>query len=130
MKSEANLAASLKADWSPQARGATKKLLARLGAYSRAQELVQITLGTNANTPLTPTDVKTIAARFDAVEDNEFTTNATGGSFYGFQVPSAQQDEFITAMLEKGFDRASVAKLDFVYEKQNPLFDRLMGALG
>ena len=38
-------------------------------------------------------------------------------------------NELITAMLEKGFERASVAKLDFVYDKRNPLYERLVGAL-
>ena len=129
LKSEANLAASLRAAWSPEARAASKRLLARLSAYQRAQELVQINLGTAANMAINPVDIKTVAERFDALEDNAFTANATGSSYYDFQVPSAQQDDFIEAMLELGFARASVAKLDFVYEKRNPLYERLMGAV-
>lgn len=129
LKSEANLAAALRADWSAEARAASKRLLSRLAAYGRAQELVQITLGTDANASVNPADIKNTAARFDALEDNEFTAGATGSSFYEFQVPSACQDDFIEAMLELGFARASVAKLDFVYEKRNPLYERLMGAV-
>ena len=129
LRSEANLAASLRADWSAKVRAASKRLLARLAAYGRARELVQITLGTNANASVNPIDIKNTAARFDALEDNEFTTGAAGSSFYEFQVPSAQQDDFIEAMLELGFARASVAKLDFVYEKRILLYERLMGAV-
>ena len=129
LKSEANLAASLRADWSTDIRAASKRLLARLAAFQRARELVQITFGTAANTSLNPLDIKNIAARFDALEDNEFTAGATGSSYYDFQVPSAHQDDFIEAMLELGFARASVSKLDFVYEKRNPLYERLMGAV-
>ena len=129
LKSEANLAASLRADWSPEARAATKRLLGRLAAYQRAQDLVQINLGTSANANINPVDIKTVAERFNAVEDNEFTANATGSSYYDFQVPSAYQDDFIDAMMGIGFARASVAKLDFVYERRNPLYDQLMGAV-
>ena len=129
LRSEANLAASLRADWSAEVRASSKRLLARLAAYGRAQELVQVTLGTDANASVNPIDIKNTAARFDALEDNEFTTGAAGSSFYEFQVPSTQQDDFIEAMLELGFAHASVAKLDFVYEKRNPLYERLMGAV-
>jgi ATP phosphoribosyltransferase len=129
LKSEANLAASLRADWSAEARAAAKRLLARLAAYGRAQELVQINLGTAANNPVNPADIKQVAHRFEALEDNAFTAGASGSSYYDFQVPSAVQDDFIDAMLGIGFARASVAKLDFVYEKRNPLYERLMGAV-
>ena len=129
LKSEANLAAALRADWSAPARAASKRLLARLAAHRRARELVQITLGTAPNANINPVDIKNTAARFDALEDNEFTTGATGNSFYEFQVPSDRQDDFIETMLDLGFARAGVAKLDFVYEKRNPLYERLMGAV-
>ena len=133
LRSEANLAASLKADWSAGARSAAKKLLARLGAYRRAQDLVQITVSSSpgmAGPRLSPDDLAGLFTRFQAVEDQYFQgATSTGGSFFGFQVPSKAQDAFITAMLEKGFERASVAKLDFVYDKRNPLYERLVGAL-
>ena len=129
LKSEANLTAALRADWSAPARAASKRLLARLAAHRRARELVQITLGTDPSANINPVDIKNRAARFDALEDNEFTTGATGNSFYEFQVPSDRQDDFIETMLDLGFARASVAKLDFVYEKRNPLYERLMGAV-
>lgn len=128
LKSEANLAASLRADWTPTARIAAKRLLARLAAYRRAQDLVQITLAGDTGTSLDPVLVRDLAAAFDAIEDSEFTARGDS-SFYGFQVPAAKQDAFIEAMLEKGFARASVAKLDFVYDQNNPLYDRLMGAV-
>ena len=133
LRSEANLAASLKANWSAEARSAAKKLLARLGAYARAQDLVQITVSSSpgmAGPRLSPDDLAGLFTSFQAVEDQYFQgATSSGGSFLGFQVPSTQQDAFITAMLEKGFERASVAKLDFVYDKRNSLYERLVGAL-
>ena len=129
LKSEASLAAAVRADWSGEARAASKRLLARLAAYQRAQDLVQINLSTDDKAAVNASDIRDIAARFDALEDNEFTTGAGESSFYDFQVPSAYQDDFIEAMLGIGFARAGVAKLDFVYEKRNPLYERLMGAV-
>ena len=133
LKSQANLAASLKAAWSGAARSAAKKLLARLGAYKRAQELVQITISSApgmAGPRLIPDDLATLFDNYQAVEDQHFQgATSTGGSFFGFQVPSRQQDAFIDVALAMGFERASVAKLDFVYEKRNPLYERLVGAL-
>ena len=41
LQSEANLAAALKADWSPQVLETAKRLLARLVAYQKAQEIAQ-----------------------------------------------------------------------------------------
>ena len=133
LKSEANLAASLKADWSAEARGAAKKLLARLAAYNRAQEYVQITLSAAtgmAGPSLSPDDLRTLLDSYGAIEDQYFQGGTrTGGSFYGFQVPQKNQDGFIEAAMQKGFARAAVSKLDFVYEQSNPLYDRLMGAV-
>lgn len=133
LKSEANLAASLKADWSPQARSAGKKLLARLAAFTRAQELVQVTLASApgmAGASLSQAEIKDLFETYRAVEDQHFQgSTSSGGSFYGFQVPAAKQDAFIEAMLERGFNRASVTKLDLVYEKRNPLYEKLVGSL-
>ncbi|MGC6534180.1 MAG: ATP phosphoribosyltransferase [Parvibaculales bacterium] len=133
LKSEANLAASLKADWSAEARGAAKKLLSRLAAYNRAQEYVQITLSaaTGMDGPsLSPDDLRVLLDSYGAIEDQYFQGGtSTGGSFYGFQVPQKNQDGFIEAAMQKGFARAAVSKLDFVYEQSNPLYDRLMGAV-
>ena len=44
LKSEANLAASLRADWSETARGAAKTLLARLAAYRSAGATRQVSV--------------------------------------------------------------------------------------
>ena len=106
--------------------------LVRLAAFTRAQELVHVTLAADAGpdsaAPVNPEAVRHVAADFEAVEDSEFIGRAEG-SFFGFQLPSHHQDAFIEAMLEKGFSRASVAKLDLVYEKRNPLYEKLVGAL-
>ena len=133
LRSEANLAASLKADWSAETRGAAKKLLSRLAAYNRAQEYVQITLSAAtgmAGPSLSPDDLRALLDGYGAIEDQYFQGGTrTGGSFFGFQVPQKNQDGFIEAAMQKGFARAAVSKLDFVYEQSNPLYDRLMGAV-
>ena len=133
LKSEANLAAALRADWSDTARAAARRLLARLAAYKRAQQVVQVTLAAPqgvAGQPLRRDDIKDWYERFGAVEDSQFSGGAaTGGSFYGFQLPQEQQDDFIEEALRRGFARAAVARMDFVYEQRNEMYERLMGAV-
>lgn len=133
LQSEANLAASLKANWDETERAASKRLLSRLAAYNRAQELVHVTISAKRGMAEPVLQSDTIAAlgqEFGAVEDHYFAgATSTGGSFYGFQLPLENQDGFIEAMLQKGFSQASVSKLDFVYESRNALYERLLGAV-
>jgi len=133
LQSEANLAASLKANWDETARTASKRLLSRLAAYNRAQDLVHVTLSssrTMAEPTLQGDALSALVSEYGAVEDHHFAgATSTGGSFYGFQLPLKNQDDFIEAMLQKGFSQASVSKLDFVYESRNALYERLLGAV-
>lgn len=133
LQSEANLAASLKADWDETARAASKRLLSRLAAYNRAQELVHVTLSSPrgiVEAALQGDALAALVSEFGAVEDHHFAgATSTGGSFYGFQLPLENQDDFIETMLQKGFSQASVSKLDFVYESRNALYERLLGAV-
>ena len=133
LKSQANLAASLKANWHETARKAAKQMLARLAAYNKAQEFVHITL---SSTPgmgephMRQSDISDWAEKFSALADSRFAgATSTGGSFYGFQVPQKNQDIFIEKALEFGFARATVSKMDFVFDKRNELYERLMGAV-
>jgi ATP phosphoribosyltransferase len=134
LKSQANLAASLKANWDETARVASKRLLSRLAAYNRAQDLVHVTLSSPSGmaepTSLKGEGLAALMNDYGAVEDHHLAgATSTGGSFYGFQLPLKNQDDFIEAMLQKGFSQASVSKLVFVYESRNALYERLLGAV-
>ncbi|MDG2495898.1 MAG: ATP phosphoribosyltransferase [Alphaproteobacteria bacterium] len=133
LQSEANLAASLKANWDETARAASKRLLSRLAAYNRAEELVHVTLSSSggmAEPRLRRETIVALLRDYNAVEDNHLAgSTSTGGSFYGFQLPRENQDAFIEAMLKKGFSQASVSKLDFVYKSRNALYEHLISAV-
>ncbi|MDB2668695.1 ATP phosphoribosyltransferase [Alphaproteobacteria bacterium] len=135
LKSEANLAASLRADWSDTPRAAAKQLLSRLAAYRTAgtTRQVQFLAEPEARSSLTPrslSDYQEAESRFGArhLADSQHLGLENGSE--RFFVPEQNLQAMIDLWMRRfGFAQALVSQPDFIFENRNPLYERLAGAL-
>lgn len=129
LKSQANLAASLTADWSDEARQAAKQILARLGAYQEAQKLRLVFLRTKSaisRQSNMPDIIAETKEKFGAEFASYTNSDVDLPNIY---VPRENVYAFTDYVHNKGFDSIAVTKPDFIFAKTNPLYERLAGAL-
>ena len=119
LKSQANLAAALKADWSPEARGAAKQILARLSAYQKAMERLVVSF---------IVDTKD-AALFDGFGLDGSRRMAGQDETYFDLVIEKSALQFVQDILSPKQIGMTVSKPDFVFSPRNELFERLAGAI-
>lgn len=123
LRSEANLVASLTADWSEIAKAALAEILDRVQAEEAARTRREI-----------------IAAHFDAAnisqqvcsEFIEFGASAPYGhhdDVLHIHAPKSHVYEIASRLRALGSTSISVARLDYVFEASNPLFDHMMARL-
>ncbi|MGC6471453.1 MAG: ATP phosphoribosyltransferase [Parvibaculales bacterium] len=135
LKSQANLAASLTADWSPEARQAAKRILARLDAYQTAGKIKQVTFfstgaGVSARRRIKLGERENIARRYDAKPISHSTQSNIEAASDTFLVPEKDLQEFVDEWMEVGeYTQAIVTTPDFYFEKRNEMFEKLAGAL-
>lgn len=117
LRSQANLAASLQADWSPQARNAARAILTRIAAEEEARR------------------VREVRAHVARENHDRVAAIANGFDAHLLSMPDAQElvlhcavdhvfdiaDELATA----GARDISVRSLDYVFRAHNPLIARL-----
>jgi ATP phosphoribosyltransferase len=123
LKSQAQLAASLLADWSPEARSAAEKLLARIGARETARRS------------------QVLRVRLDKSVDKILAMLARGGATvlsrpaelsgeYAILCPRDRLGETTTALRAQGCTSSvTVQDIDYVFDDANPLFASLAAAL-
>ena len=119
LKSQANLAAALKADWSPEARGAAKQILARLSAYQQAMERLVVSF---------IVDTKD-AALFDGFGLDGSRRMAGHDETYFDLVIEKSALQLVQDILSPKQIGMTVSKPDFVFSPRNELFERLAGAI-
>lgn len=119
LKSQANLAAALKADWSPQARAAAKQILARLSAYRQAMERLVVSF---------VIDTKD-AALFDNFGLDGSRRMAGQNETYLDLVIEKSDLQQVQDILSPRQIGMTVSKPDFVFSPRNELFERLAGAI-
>ncbi|MAI68064.1 MAG: hypothetical protein CBD03_00485 [Rhizobiales bacterium TMED143] len=119
LKSQANLAAALKADWSPEARGAAKQILARLSAYQKAMERLVVSF---------IVDTKN-AALFDGFGLDGSRRMAGHDETYFDLVIEKSALQLVQDILSPKQIGMTVSKPDFVFSPRNELFERLAGAI-
>lgn len=119
LKSQANLAAALKADWSPEARGAAKQILARLSAYQQAMERLVVSF---------IVDTKD-AALFDGFGLDGSRRMAGQDETYFDLVIEKSALQLVQDILSPKQIGMTVSKPDFVFSPRNELFERLAGAI-
>lgn len=119
LKSQANLAAALKADWSLEARGAAKQILARLSAYQQAMERLVVSF---------IVDTKD-AALFDGFGLDGSRRMAGQDETYFDLVIEKSALQLVQDILSPKQIGMTVSKPDFVFSPRNELFERLAGAI-
>jgi len=124
LRSQANLVASLTANWSPTAKEAARAILDKIDARQRAEASWLITA----------------RGRFDAVAQGEALVaehncvveqaheGATGS--LSLQCPASAMQAVADQLRSNGAETVSVVKAEYVFSNANPLFDRLMQRLG
>jgi ATP phosphoribosyltransferase len=122
LRSEANLVASLRANWGAAARDAARAVLTRIAAEEAARTTreVQAALDTAATL-----DLAALAERFGA----SLPFGRGEGSVL-LHCPTARVFALVEALLAAGARDVAVRSLDYVFRTQNPLTDRLFARLG
>ena len=130
LRSEANLAASLKADWSDAARETARQLLARISAEEAARltrDVVAQFPRTAEGAPETPTGRELAAEAaplFDAALRSE---NARGR--LTLVCPKDKVPPLADWLIAKGAEHVTVASMDYVFTPANPLYETLVARL-
>ena len=123
LKSQANLVASLKADWSPRAREAARAVLSRIAA----EEEARLTREVRARVASTPADFGAQAAR-------RFAARAPLGAPVEGRVtlhcPVASVAEVADWLIGMGAERVSVGALAYVFCARNAFYERLERRIG
>ncbi|MDF2995211.1 MAG: phosphoribosyltransferase [Xanthobacteraceae bacterium] len=124
LRSEANLVASLSADWNEGARAAARALLDRVTAAKRAA---------------TMREVKSRFAGCDAAMIEEAVTRfrctapfgaPTSSGMVTLHCPPDTVHGLSVFLREKGAASVSVGPLDYVFAAENPLYEKLEARLG
>ena len=135
LKSEAQLAASLKANWSHEARAAAKFILTRLEAYQIAKKQIKVCLRPSpgmASPKLKHNEeIKELKEKYDAKLVDMFVgSTEQGGSSYTFILPAKQQAAFMDEMIgNQLFAIGEVSKPDFLYFQRCEMLEHLLGRL-
>ena len=129
LKSQANLTASLQADWNETARRTAKKLLAQLVAREKAKKYRQFFFTRRNSQSAKYAGVNILQAlreKFPNVwrEDDDLTSNETI-----WLVPEEDIQALIDFMFSCGYERAVVSEVNFIFESRNVLYEKLAGAL-
>ena len=125
LESQAQLAASLTAEWTSEARAAAAALLDRLGARERAKtsQILRVRLDKNADA---------ILAALAKVADASVLSRPTDASGeYALLCPRPKLMAAIASLRAQGCDApATTQDADYVFDTVNPLFAALAAALG
>src|SRR5262249_10225884 len=124
LKSQAQLAASLGADWTPEARAAAAALLDRLGARDRARnsQILRVRIDRN------PDAVLAALARDTGASVLSKPTDANGE--YSLLCPRQKLMDAIASLRAQGCDApATTQDADYVFDTVNPLYAALSAAL-
>ncbi len=125
LESQAQLAASLSADWTAEARTAAEALLARLGARDRAKtsQILRVRLDKNADAIL--------GALAAAAGTSVLSRPTDPSGEYAILCPRPRLMDAIAALRAQGCAApATTQDADYVFDTANPLFAALSTALG
>ncbi len=120
LKSEANLVASLNADWSERAQEMARLVLARIHAEEEAR-------GKRALSAYLATPVE--APVLQALEARGAEVLAQEGAALNLLIAKDQVLAISDYLISQGASRVLVSAPDYAFSAENPLFDRLMAAV-
>jgi ATP phosphoribosyltransferase len=125
LRSQANLVASLGANWGPAARQSARALLARIAAAEEARQSREV----RARLPGSPKGiVESAGAMFGARA--AFGEDAEPHSFVVLHAPASKVADLADWLLAQGADRVSVSALEHVFSAKNALYEALEAAIG
>jgi ATP phosphoribosyltransferase len=119
LRSQANLVASRDADWSPDARETVRIILDHIAARARANKYREV------RTRFAGCDAATLAEahnRFGVVSP---FGGPTSSGMITLHCPPSQLYALGSFLRAKGAETVSVASLDYVLDRENPLFAKL-----
>ncbi len=122
LKSEANLVASVSADWSKAARAAARVLMTRIAAEEEARTSREIRASFD---PQRTRDIARTLAEFDV----SISQDANGSDLI-LQCKAKQVFAVVEALQALDPLRVSVCQLDYVFKPTNPLNERLFKRIG
>ena len=125
LESQAQLAASLSADWNEEARAACENLLARLNARARAKtsQILRVRLDGNAE--------KLLATLGKKVSATVLSRPTDAGGEYSLLVPRGQLMDAVATLRAEGCNApATTQDADYVFDTANPLYAALAEQLG
>ncbi len=121
LRSQANLVASLVADWTPAARDRVRKILARIAAEEEAR---------------TTREVTTVLPRWDEALLAEATRRFSARLRWpprdgrlSASCPADRVPAFSDWLISRGADEVTVASLAYVFTARNPLYEKLSARL-
>lgn len=124
LKSQAQLAASLAADWTQQSRSAAQALFARLHARARAKDaqILRVRLDNNAEAILFTLS--------KSAEGSVLSRPTDASGEYAILVPRAKLMSAIAALRSAGCEApATTHDADYVFDTLNPLYQALLAQL-
>jgi ATP phosphoribosyltransferase len=123
LRSQANLIAARRAEWGTAQRETARAILDRIAAERRAHAFCEV----RARLPSTENGaLAELNARFGAI----MPFGDSASDVVTLHCPPGSVHALATALRERGADAVSVATLDYVFARDNPLYARLEGALG
>jgi len=121
LRSEANLVASLKAQWGARARSAAATVLTRIAGEEAARTTREIRAGLDPR----EADMDDLAGRYDARPP----AGREDGRELVLHCPAARVFELVDELLGRGAEDVTVRTLDYVFRPTNPLSERLFNRL-
>ena len=115
LRSQACLAASLSARWSDSARMALRQILDMMQGRSRANEFRLVQFASAKGKSMTST-----LAMLEKNMDCLVQLDGSGGSLH---CPTPHLYTVMTQLRDAGSRHVSVARLEYIFEPQNPLYD-------
>jgi ATP phosphoribosyltransferase len=122
LESQAQLAASLTADWDGETRATAQALLARLGARERAKasQVLRVHLGSDADA---------VIAALGKAEVSLLSRPDTLAGEYSLLCPHARLMDAMAILRARGDAAATVHNADYIFDDGNPLHAKLETAL-
>jgi len=125
LRSQANLVASLGADWIPSVRQTARAMLARIAAAEEARQSREV----RARLPGAAQGILEAAcAMFGA--QAAFGEGADSHGLVALHAPKGRIAELADWLLAQGAERVSVSALEHVFSAKNALYDALEAAIG
>jgi len=119
LRSQANLVAARGADWNPRARETVRLVLDRIVSHTRARAFREVR---TRHKGLDETLLATAKERFGVVAPYG---GPTSSGMMTLHCPPAEVHALATFLREHGAETVVVAELDYVFARDNPLFEKL-----